>query len=69
MHSSMVNACDILKVRHYPCFAHTHNLVVQDALKLDNIQVIKKCKDIVTFFKCSNVTTQKFLDEQIHKSN
>lgn len=64
--SSMVNACDILKVQHYPCFAHTLNLVVQDALKLDNIQeVIKKCKDIVTFFKCSNVATQKLLDEQI----
>lgn len=40
--------------------------MVQDALKHEDIQdVIKKCKDIVTFFKSSNVATQKLTDEQI----
>jgi len=27
--SSMVKACEILKIRNLPCFAHTLNLVVQ----------------------------------------
>lgn len=63
--SSMIKACEILKVRHTPCFAHTLNLVLEDALSHKDIQtVVKKCKDIVTYFKCSNIATQKLLDEQ-----
>lgn len=39
--------------------------MLQDALNHGKIQaVLKKCKDIVTFFKFSNIATQKLLDEQ-----
>jgi hypothetical protein len=41
--SSMIIACQILKISHLPCFAHTINLVVQDLLKLKEVVcVIKK---------------------------
>jgi len=54
----MIKACEILKNRHTPCFAHTLNLVLEDALSHKDIQtVVKKCKDIVTYFKCSNILT------------
>jgi hypothetical protein len=36
--SSMIKACEILKVRHAPCFAHTLNLVLEDALSHKDIQ-------------------------------
>ncbi|XP_060665330.1 E3 SUMO-protein ligase ZBED1-like [Drosophila nasuta] len=35
--SAMLKACDILKIRNLPCFAHSLNLVVQDALKMHSI--------------------------------
>jgi len=34
--SSMIKACELLKIRNIPCFAHTLNLVVQDGLKFKN---------------------------------
>ncbi|CAI6371303.1 unnamed protein product [Macrosiphum euphorbiae] len=63
--SSMIKACQILKIRHLPCFAHTLNLVVQDSLKLKEVDcVIKKCKSLVTYFKNSNIATHKLITEQ-----
>ncbi|XP_060855262.1 E3 SUMO-protein ligase ZBED1-like [Metopolophium dirhodum] len=63
--SSMIKACQILKIRHLPCFAHTLNLVVQDSLKLKEVDhVIKKCKSLVTYFKSSNIATHKLITEQ-----
>lgn len=62
--SSMLKACEILKIRNLPCFAHTLNLVVQDGLKFDNDDLVKalftKCKTIVRFFKQSTIAGEKF---------
>lgn len=37
---SMIKACQILKIRHLPCFAHTLNLVVQDSLELKEVDLL-----------------------------
>ncbi|CAH1959714.1 unnamed protein product [Acanthoscelides obtectus] len=61
--ASMIKACELLKKKHFPCYAHTLNLVVQDNMKL--IQpILKKCKDIVTFIKQSTTTMEIFKKEQ-----
>ncbi|XP_068141509.1 E3 SUMO-protein ligase ZBED1-like [Drosophila tropicalis] len=36
--ASMIKTCELLKKKHLTCFAHTLNLVVQDALALENVQ-------------------------------
>jgi hypothetical protein len=46
-----------LKLNHWPCFGHTLNLIVQDALKKVS-PLIDKCKQIVTYFKRSNAATE-----------
>ncbi|XP_017471478.1 PREDICTED: zinc finger BED domain-containing protein 1-like [Rhagoletis zephyria] len=62
---TMIKMCQIIQKRHLPCFAHTLNLIVQEALKLDCIQpVVVKCKRIVTFFKNSNIAYAKFRNAQ-----
>ncbi|XP_041449950.1 zinc finger BED domain-containing protein 4-like [Drosophila obscura] len=62
--SSMLKACEILKIQNLPCFAHTLNLVVHDGLKFDNDDLVKalftKCKTIVRFFKHSTISGEKF---------
>jgi len=61
----MIKACQILKIRHLPCFAHTLNLVVQDSLKLKEVDcVLKKFKSLVTYFQSSNIATHKLITEQ-----
>ncbi|XP_041566010.1 E3 SUMO-protein ligase ZBED1-like [Drosophila elegans] len=60
--SSMLKACDLLHIRNLPCFAHTINLVVQDALKVDDpvLQALfTKCKSIVRFFKQNTISNEK----------
>lgn len=53
---NMVKMCDLLGIRHMPCFAHTLNLTLDDSLKLSQVEdITKKCKVIVTFFKKSSV--------------
>ncbi|KAK2578599.1 hypothetical protein KPH14_012218 [Odynerus spinipes] len=60
--SNMIKTCGLLKKRHLPCYAHTLNLVVQE--NFDCIKTaIKKCKDIVTFIKTSNVAMEIFKKE------
>ncbi|XP_017477134.1 PREDICTED: zinc finger BED domain-containing protein 1-like [Rhagoletis zephyria] len=66
---SMLNACDILKIAHLPCVAHTLNLAVHDALMLKAEDgylkpIITKCKNIVHFFKCSSIATEKLKEAQ-----
>jgi len=61
--SSMLKACEILEIRNLPCFAHTINLVVQNALKVDDKflkDLFTKCKSIVRFFKQSTIACEKF---------
>lgn len=61
----MIKACQILKIRHHLCFAHTLNLVVHDALKPKEIDcVIKKCKSLVTYFKNCNIATHQLITKQ-----
>lgn len=48
---NMIKACEILQIRHIPCFAHSINLTVQDCLASENIKpILEKCKRIVSFF-------------------
>ncbi|CAH2002487.1 unnamed protein product [Acanthoscelides obtectus] len=49
---NMIAAVRRCQWRHLPCFAHTLNLVVQEAIK-EIGQTIKKVKSIVEFFKRS----------------
>ncbi|KAJ8936829.1 hypothetical protein NQ318_015297 [Aromia moschata] len=50
-------------MHHHPCVAHTINLIVNDALKsADNEQLInllKQCRDLVTYFKHSALATNE----------
>lgn len=52
--------------RHYPCFAHTLNLVVKDSLKAvpEVVQVVKKSSTIVTFFYCNTNAMEKLMTVQ-----
>lgn len=61
----MINAVDILRVRHQPCFAHTINLTVNDCLNHTDLQeILQKCRDIVTYFKQSVLAADKLRDVQ-----
>ncbi|XP_017480716.1 PREDICTED: zinc finger BED domain-containing protein 1-like [Rhagoletis zephyria] len=59
--ASMLKACEILQKRNITCFAHTINLIVQDALGKAYIKgVLVKCKHIVSYFKSSTIAYEKF---------
>ena len=64
--SNIVAAVKIVGWNHVPCFAHTLNLVVSEAIKSDeSVSVIKKkCKQIVTFFHQSVKATEKLKEVQ-----
>lgn len=54
--ANMVKMCDLLGIRHMPCFAHTLNLTLDDSMKLSQVEnITNKCKTIVKFFKKSSV--------------
>ena len=59
-------AVKIVGWNHVPCFAHTLNLVVSEAIKSDeSVRVIKKkCRQIVTFFHQSVKATEKLKEVQ-----
>jgi len=65
--SDVKAACTILQIRNLPCYAHTLNLVVKDAIKenKDFDAIVKKCSDIVTFFKRSNKAMKILNNEQV----
>ena len=50
--ANCVAAVRLLNWRHLPCFAHTLNLIVQDAIKADAVvaDAQKKCKAVVSYF-------------------
>ncbi|KAJ8884656.1 hypothetical protein PR048_016514 [Dryococelus australis] len=67
--ASIIKACQLLKVYHRLCFAHTLNVVVHDALKIQGIDVISiKCKTLVPYFKSSIIAIQKLVGEQENKN-
>lgn len=51
-------ALSLLQLKHFGCFAHTLNLVVQAALQLES-DLIDKVKTIVTFFRKKHICKQK----------
>lgn len=63
--ASMKKACEILQKKHLPCFSHTLNLVVQDALACHNMKpLLTQAKQIVGFFKSSSIAYAHFKSEQ-----
>lgn len=64
--TNMTAAIKLLNKRQIPCFAHTLNLVVQEAIKNtdDVLQVREKVKQIVTFFHHSVKATDKLTQMQ-----
>jgi len=59
----MKKACEHLQNKHFPCFAHTINLLVQEILKMEVIRpVLTKCKTVVAFIKNSSTAMAKFKD-------
>lgn len=62
---NMIKACELLKKKSLPCFAHTINLVVQDTISMTPCKdIIAKCKEIVRFMKSSNIAADIFRKEQ-----
>jgi len=59
--ANMVAAVHKAGWRHYPCFAHTLNLVVKDAIKEspETVHLLEKCRSIVSFFHHSTKATEK----------
>lgn len=64
--ANMVAAVHKAGWRHFPCFAHTLNLVVKDSVKAvpEVVQVLEKCRAIVSFFHHSTKATEKLKDIQ-----
>lgn len=61
--SNITGAIKILKWKHYGCYAHKINLLLQAAFSPVE-DILKKVKSIVTFFKRSNNATQLLLKYQ-----
>lgn len=63
--ATMKKACELLEIRHFPCFAHTINLLAKDILKMDILSpLLTKCKSIVAFMKRSSSAMAKFKNAQ-----
>lgn len=68
--ASMIKTAEILKIRHIPCFAHTLNLTVTDIFDLSDFNcILKKCKDIATYFHSSSIASDKLkvIQRQLNK--
>jgi len=58
--ANMICACNVLKIKHFPCFAHAMNLVVQDAYKHPAVAgLIAQCKRLVSHFRHSNLAKEQ----------
>lgn len=64
--SNMVSAISKTGWRHLPCFAHTLNLIVQNAVKAEPTihQIQLKCKDVVSHFHRSVKSSDKLKEVQ-----
>lgn len=57
------NALNSLQLKHFGCFAHKLNLIVQAALKTES-NLIDKIKTIVSHFHKSSNSQQKLIQYQ-----
>ena len=64
--SNIVAAVRLNEWKHMPCFAHTLNLIVQDAIDSDLqlAEIKKKCRNIVSYFHRSSKATTKLVSIQ-----
>ena len=64
--ANMLAAARITGWRHLPCFAHTLNLIVQEATEKDTelSDLRRKCRSIVTYFKQSVKARDKLTEMQ-----
>ncbi|XP_058816189.1 zinc finger BED domain-containing protein 4-like [Topomyia yanbarensis] len=62
--ANMKSAASILKMNHLPCFAHTLNLLVQNAIASSIQGTVDKVKHIVQYFKKSSFALEKLHDMQ-----
>ncbi|CAL9706231.1 unnamed protein product [Knipowitschia caucasica] len=64
--ANVVAAVNMAGWTHYPCFAHTLNLVVKDAIKAvpEIVNLVKKCSNIVGYFHHSSKATEKLVEIQ-----
>lgn len=63
--SNMRSAATALKTRHIRCFAHSLNLIVQNAIANSISEVVEKGKTIVQFFKKSSHACTKLHEMQV----
>jgi hypothetical protein len=65
--ANMKNAVNsFIRKHHHPCVAHTLNLIVNEALTSNSqlSRILKKCRDLVTYFKHSVAATEKLKNVQ-----
>nr|XP_049462644.1 E3 SUMO-protein ligase ZBED1-like [Anopheles coluzzii] len=62
--SNMKAASTELNFCHIPCFAHTLNLIVRDAIKKSVLPVVEEVKRVVMLFKKSPKASQMLADTQ-----
>ncbi|XP_015786600.1 zinc finger BED domain-containing protein 1-like [Tetranychus urticae] len=67
--SNMIAAVNHLSIPHVKCVAHRINLLVLDSMEeSESLQLTSKVKNIVTFFKQSNLANNMLREEQIKDS-
>lgn len=59
---------DELQMKHFGCYAHTINLILQDSLKLIT-PILDKIRTIVAHFKRSTSATAKLIEQQKNMNN
>ncbi len=59
--ANMIAAARLIPTwRHYPCFAHTLQLVIKDALSVTELEeLLERARTIVTFIHSSNIASNK----------
>lgn len=62
--ANIKSAVNILKLRHISCFAHSLNLIVQDAIDKNIKELVEKIKSIVQYFKQSSFALAKLHEMQ-----
>uniref|UniRef100_A0A4Y0BIY4 BED-type domain-containing protein n=1 Tax=Anopheles funestus TaxID=62324 RepID=A0A4Y0BIY4_ANOFN len=62
--ANMQIAINEMNVQHLPCFAHTLNSLVQNAIQQSIKATVDEVKTIVTFFKNNSNASQKLLEAQ-----